>query len=69
MPRRGAGTRTTERTMVLAGLDDEAHKRAVQSWKPALAEDVALDPHARTMVDIRTTLLRSIPLEVPPLVD
>lgn len=55
--------------MVLVGLDNDGHKRAVPPWKPTLSEDVALDTHAQTMVEIRARLLRAIPLEVPPLVD
>lgn len=68
-PRTGELQLTTECTMVLVGLDEHWHKRAVPSWHPKLAEDVALDAHARAMVDIRTRLLRPIPVEVPPVVD
>lgn len=55
--------------MVLVGLDNNGHKRAVPPWVPTLSEDVALDTHAQAMVEIRARLLRAIPLEVPPLVD
>ena len=68
-PRTGELNLTTECTMVLVGLDNDGHKRAVPPWKPTLSEDVALDTHAQTMVEIRARLLRAIPLEVPPLVD
>ena len=68
-PRTGELNLTTECTMVLVGLDTDGHKRAVPPRMPTLSEDVALDTHAQTMVEIRARLLRAIPLEVPPLVD
>ena len=44
---------TTHCMMIFVALDDERHSTAVREWVPASDEDVALDAHARHLVELR----------------
>ena len=57
---------TTHCTIVYCGVDEQGRKRPVPPWKPVLPGDVALESHARAMIDIRQRLLRPVPKELPP---
>ena len=57
---------TTHCTIVYCGVDELGRKRPVPPWEPTLPGDVALDAHARAMVEIRQRLLRPVPKELPP---
>ncbi|HJE50817.1 MAG TPA: acyl-CoA thioesterase [Tessaracoccus flavescens] len=57
---------TTHCTMVFCGIDDQGRKRPVPSWEPTLPLDIALQDHAKDMIDIRERLLRPLPKELPP---
>jgi len=57
---------TTHCTIVYCGVDELGRKRPVPPWEPILPGDVALDAHARAMVEIRQRLLRPVPKELPP---
>ncbi|MFP5416633.1 MAG: acyl-CoA thioesterase [Actinomycetes bacterium] len=57
---------TTHCTFVYVALDDEGRKRRVKSWNPQLPEDIDLQEHAKTMIDIRERLLRTLPDAAPP---
>jgi 4-hydroxybenzoyl-CoA thioesterase len=39
--------------MIFVALDDERHSTAVREWVPVSDEDVALDAHARHLVELR----------------
>lgn len=66
-PREGGELQlTTHCLMVLVALDPEGtHKLHVRSWNPVLPEDVALQEHAKKLIDIRSTIARTAPREVP----
>lgn len=66
-PRSGEELQTTTHClMVLVALDKTgSHKVAVRSWNPTLPEDVALQAHAKRLIDIREGLARTAPREVP----
>lgn len=64
-PRTGEMHTTTHCTMVLVALDDEGRKRRVRSWNPRLEEDLALQEHAKAVIDFRERLRRPIPHEKP----
>lgn len=53
-------------TIVYCGVDEKGRKRPVPPWQPVLPGDVALETHARAMIDIRRKLLRPVPKELPP---
>ena len=57
---------TTHCTIVYCGVDEKGRKRPVPPWQPVLPGDVALETHARAMIDIRRKLLRPVPKELPP---
>lgn len=57
---------TTHCTIVYCGVDELGRKRPVPPWEPTLPGDVALDAHARAMIEIRQRLLRPVPKELPP---
>jgi acyl-CoA hydrolase len=45
---------TTHCMMIFVALDDEHRSAAVPQWVPVSDEDVALDAHARELVELRT---------------
>ena len=57
---------TTHCTFVYCGVDSEGRKRPVPSWEPKLLGDIALDEHAKKVIELRTQLLRPLPRELPP---
>lgn len=57
---------TTHCTLVYVALDEEGRRHRVRSWNPRLPEDLDLQEHAKTMIDIRERLLRIVPKSVPP---
>jgi 4-hydroxybenzoyl-CoA thioesterase len=44
---------TTHCMMIFVGLDDERRSAEVRQWVPVTDEDVALDAHARQLVELR----------------
>jgi len=52
---------TTHCAMVYVAVDESGRKVPARPWVPQLPEDVALDQHARTLIEIRRDLAR--PLE------
>ncbi|MEL4503561.1 hotdog domain-containing protein [Luteococcus sp. H138] len=57
---------TTHCLMVLVALDETGtRKQHVRSWNPRLPEDLALQEHAKRLIDIRQGLARTAPREVP----
>lgn len=59
-PRTGELHLTTHCSMVYVALDAAGRKTPVRPWVPRLAEDVALDAHARTLIEIRRELARPL---------
>lgn len=57
---------TTHCTMVYCGLDSEGRKHPVPSWEPTLLGDIALDEHAKKVIELRQQLLRPLPRQLPP---
>jgi len=45
---------TTHCMMIFVALDDERRSAEVPQWVPVSDEDVALDAHARELVELRT---------------
>lgn len=64
-PRTGEMHTTTHCTIVLVALDDEGRKVHVRSWNPSKPEDLALQEHAKALIDIRERLRRPIPDHKP----
>ena len=64
-PRTGEMRTTTHCTMVLVALDEDGHKQHVRSWNPQRPEDLALQEHAKALIDIRERLRRPIPAAAP----
>lgn len=57
---------TTHCLMVLVALDSTGTRKThVRSWNPTLPEDVALQEHAKKLIDIRAGIARTAPREVP----
>jgi 4-hydroxybenzoyl-CoA thioesterase len=46
---------TTHCLIVFVALDDSRHPRQVPSWDPRSDEDLALDKHARQLIEISGT--------------
>ena len=49
----GVMTLTTHCLTVFVALAEDGRPRAIPTWEPASEEDVALDAHARELVDLR----------------
>ncbi len=66
-PRSGGEMHTTTHClMVLVALDPTGSRKvAVRSWNPTLPEDLALQSHAKRLIDIREQIARTAPREVP----
>ena len=65
-PMQGEMELTTHCLMVLVALNEAGtHKQAVRSWNPHLPEDLALQAHAKRLIDIRSGLARVAPRTVP----
>ena len=52
-PTTGERQLTTHCMMIFVALDDERQSAAVREWVPVSDEDVALDAHARQLVELR----------------
>ncbi len=60
---------TTHCAMVYVAVDESGRKVPARPWVPQLPEDVALDQHARTLIEIRRDLARPLEFDrrrVPP---
>lgn len=68
-PRSGGEMHTTTHClMVLVALDPTGSRKvAVRSWNPTLPEDLALQSHAKRLIDICEQIARTAPREVPAL--
>lgn len=53
-PRSGEMELTTHCTIIFVALDSAGYAAPVQPWEPQTEEDVALDEHARTLVELRS---------------
>ncbi|GAA1391727.1 acyl-CoA thioesterase [Luteococcus peritonei] len=65
-PMQGKMELTTHCLMVLVALDESGtRKHWVRPWNPTLPEDLALQAHAKRLIDIRSDLARVAPRTVP----
>jgi acyl-CoA hydrolase len=55
-PTQGEFTHTTQCIIVYVAIDSDGKPTAVPKWRPATAEDVALENYARKLMELRQTI-------------